>query len=842
MNGTARPGPTRRYLHDRWTVKLASPSSGEPSVVVGRAIPARVPGAVHTDLLDAGLIPDPLKDTAENDVQWIGRSDWVYACEFDWTGSDAERVELVFEGVDTVADITLNGGSIARVENMHRIYRLEVTDHLIAGSNQLAVHFTAPITEAELRAAASGYPYDLGVVHPYNQLRKMACNFGWDWGPDLATVGLWRPVYLESWSRARLSAVRPLATVVDGVGIVDVDIEVETAGRDGVVQLEVSARIGEVSVSSTTRQSQRAERLRLELPDPALWWPRSLGQQNRHRLVVDLLVNGRVIDTWSSLIGFRSIVNETQADAIGSQWSLVVNDVPMWIRGANWIPDDPFPSRVDTATMRTRIEQACAANVDLLRVWGGGVYESDAFYEICDELGVMVWQDFAFACAAYPETPELWDEVEAEAIDNVTRLVPHPSLILWNGNNENQWLHGRDGWADDLAGRPWGEGYYDDLLPGIVSALDPSRPYWAGSPYSGGEAPPNDPAYGTTHIWDVWNTEDYDHYRAHRPRFAAEFGFQGPPTFATLSESITERPLRPNSPSVVHHQKARDGMAKLRRGLLAHFPEPEAFQDWHFLTQINQARAVSLGVEWFRSLPECSGSVLWQLNDCWSAISWAVIDGAGRPKPAWYALRRSYRDRLVTVQPSKSGLSLVASNLSPTRWKAEATIRKVDVAGREVARLDTSLDVEAFGLTTMDLPAEVAISDRPSRELLIVDVDQERTVWSWVPDKDFDYPPGIVDVAIEQSSLGHTVSVHAQTLLRDVCLFADRIEPDAQVDDMLKTLLPGESARFEVTGVSSSLLTGDLEARHALRFVNDVPEVTSRSQLPHPLNDEGVRP
>lgn len=337
----------------------------------------------------------------------------------------------------------------------------------------------------------------------------------------------------------------------------------------------------------------------------------------------------------------------------------------------NWIPEDVFPSRVTPERYRRRLEQAAAAGVDLVRVWGGGIYEDRAFYDICDELGLMVWQDFPFACAAYPEGEPLRSEIEAEARENVVRLMPHPSLVLWNGNNENLWGFKDWDWEPALAGASWGEAYYLDLLPRITAETDPTRPYWAGSPWSGSwEVHPNDPGHGTAHSWDVWNREDYTGYLNEVPRFVAEFGWQAPPAYATLRRALSDRPLTPDSPGMLHHQKAEDGNGKLDRGLAHHFAPPADFDTWHYLTQLNQARAVATGVEHWRShWPRCAGTILWQLNDCWPVTSWAAIDGDGREKPLYHELKRLYADRLLTLQ-TRDG-RLVLGGRQPERRAVE---------------------------------------------------------------------------------------------------------------------------------------------------------------------------
>ncbi|MCM0676447.1 glycoside hydrolase family 2 protein [Micromonospora phytophila] len=827
-------GSSRHALHDGWTLRAVpgpqapaepgGPDGGHPvpAGIAGRAVPATVPGCVHTDLLAAGLIPDPYLDDNERWLDWIGRTDWEYENTFDWTPGDDDRVELVCAGLDTVATLTLNGTEVGRTQNMHRGYRFDVRSLLGDGPNTLAVRFDSAYRYAEAQRDRLGdrpnaYP------EPFQFIRKMACNFGWDWGPRVVTAGIWQEIGLHSWSTARLAAVRPLVTVDGADGRVELHVEVERAAD---VPLTVHATVAGATAEATVPAGERTAVLTLAVREPSLWWPRGYGEQHRHALDVALCgPDGRTLDTWSRRIGFRAVRLDTAGDRHGTPFALHVNDTPVFVRGVNWIPDDAFPTRIGRDRLTERLHQAAQANINLLRVWGGGRYESDDFYDLADELGLLVQQDFLFACAAYPEEEPFRTEVAAEAAEQVVRLASHPSLVLWTGNNENIWgWHDWD-WQEPLAGRTWGRGYYLDLLPRIVGELDPTRPYWPGSPWSGSEElHPNDPAHGTTHLWDVWNTDDYTKYREYVPRFVAEFGYQAPPAYATLRRALSDEPLAHDSPGMAHHQKAIDGDLKLQRGLDAHLPPPADFADWHFLTQLNQARAVQLGVEHFRSHRSiCAGTIVWQLNDCWPVTSWSAIDGDGRRKPLWYALRRAYADRLLTVQPRDGGLAVVAVNETGEPWRAPVTVTRLTVSGEPRAKATLELDVPPYASVTLALPAELARPEEARRELLVAEAGEPaaRALWFFAEDRVVDWPAAEYDATVEPVDGGHRVRVTARTVLRDLTLFPDRLDPAAQVDEALVTLLPGESATFTVRG-AAPLDPAALTARPVLRCVNDI--------------------
>ncbi|GAA2371496.1 glycoside hydrolase family 2 protein [Dactylosporangium salmoneum] len=774
-----------RSLHEGWTLAAAgtpAETAGDPAWVrppaeALAAVPAAVPGCVHTDLLAAGLIPDPYHDANELALGWIGRTHWTYTTSFQWQPEGFDRVDLACDGLDTVATVTLNGTEVGRTRNMHRRHRFDVTGLLRPGDNVLTVAFTAPYAYAEEQAARLGArpgPYD----EPYPFIRKMACNFGWDWGPTLVTAGIWRAIGLDSWSGARIAEVRPQSRR-DGV---DVTVRIERVAEGAV---EVAAAVGNVRVEGKLAPGEQETTLRVDVPDARLWWPRGRGEAHLYDLVVTA-----ADDEWRSRVGLRSV--ELDPDA----FRIIVNGEPVFVRGFNWIPDDTFPARTTAADLRERFGQAIDAGANALRVWGGGVYESDEFYDLADRLGLLIWQDFPFACAAYPEEEPFASEVEAEVRDNVARLMGHPSLVLWCGNNENIEGHQHWGWPAELEGRSWGAGFYYELLPRLAGELDPGRPYWPGSPYSGApDRDVHDPATGTIHIWTVWGSRDYTHYADYTPRFVAEFGFQGPPAYATLRSAVSDDPLAPDSPGVRHHQKAIEGNLKLLTGLGAHLPRPETFDDWHYWTQLNQARAMSFGVRRFRALmPYCMGTVVWQLNDCWPVTSWAAIDGARRRKPLWYELRRAYAPRLLTFH--EDGVAAVNDDAEPWAGTLRLTRRGLDGTVLDEATVPVTAAPRAVAFTP--LPPGLADAADPAREVLVAEFDGRRDLRFFAEDPQVAYPPAAFEVEVADVPGGHAVTVTAETVVRELALFPDRLHPSATVDDQLVTLLPGDRVTFTV--------------------------------------------
>ncbi|PJI93586.1 glycoside hydrolase family 2 protein [Luteimicrobium subarcticum] len=886
--GSAARVLVRRELHSGWAVSAVG--GPVPADVAGRSFPATVPGSVHTDLLAAGVIDDPYLDDNEALQRWIGLCDWQYQTTFAWSArSDGaadtreDRHELVLDGIDTVATITLNGTEVARTANMHRTYRLDVSALLRdaragEGDNELVVTFRSPVRYADAQSLALGYRPQVNH-HPFNAIRKMACSFGWDWGIDTATSGLWRPVALESWSTARLAAVRPVVTATaphagsDGrVGDGHLDVHVDLA-RASDADLTVTATVsgqgarqgGQVTATVTVAAGETSVVVPLDVPDAALWWPRGHGDQPLYDLRVELTAPQddapQPIDSWDARVGFRTVRLDVRPDEDGTSFTFLVNDRPVWVKGANWIPDDAFPHRVTRARYAARIAQAEAANMNLLRVWGGGIYEADDFYDLCDERGILVWQDFALACAAYSEDEPLWSEVEAEARDNVTRIMRHPSLALWNGSNENIWGITVWGFLPRLDGKSWGLGYYQDLLPSVVAELDPTRSYTPSSPWSG-ELPidmsrdQNDPAHGSMHSWEMWNREDYLRYRDDVPRFMAEFGWQGPPSWSALTRAIHDDPITPESPGMRVHQKAMSGNDKLTDGLVRHLPLPDDTEDWHWAMQLNQANAVQVAVEHLRShQPRNMGSVVWQLNDCWPVTSWAAVDGDGHPKPLLYALQHAHADRLLTVQPrtlsSGDRLAVVASNDTGTPWRGDVRVRRVRFDGHVLAETTLSLGAPARGVVTLPVPESVAAVTDAAAEVLVADVVTDvlgtvpaegsaggssavprprAALWFFAEARDAALEaPRLatsvtpVDGEGEAAGVVVDVTVTAENLVRDLTLLVDKVHPDAVADDALVTLLPGETVTFRVSAPAGTVLdAAALVSPRVLRSANDL--------------------
>ncbi|GAA2524561.1 glycoside hydrolase family 2 protein [Winogradskya humida] len=787
----------RTDLHEGWT--LRADGGPVPAGITGVTVPAAVPGTVHTDLLAAGLIPDPYDGMNEAELVWAHRASWRYDTTVTATPAAAdERIDLVFDGLDTVAAVEMDNTLLGRTANMHRGYRFDVRRLITGAAVPLTVRFTSALNYAEQMQRQLGErPRAYG--HPFNAVRKMACSFGWDWGPDLQTAGIWRPVRLERWRVARLAEVRPLATLDDDgrTGRLAVHVSVERSGFGAAGELLVSVTAGD-RPAVTLRLAADADEgvVEVAVPDAEVWWPAGYGAQPLSTVTVELHDgDGGALDAYSRKVGFRSVRLDETPDADGTRFALVVNGQPVFVKGLNWIPEDHLLTRLTRADYAAAVDRAVEANANLLRIWGGGIYEADDFYDVCDERGILVWQDFLLACAAYAEEEPLRTEILAEARDNIVRLSSHASLAIWNGGNENIWGHEDWNWKSRLGDATWGARYYYEDFPALLAELDPTRPYHPGSPSSPGFDPevvhPNDAAHGTRHEWDAWNREDYTWHDRNVPRFCSEFGWQAPPTWSTLTAALSDEDLHQESPAFLLHQKAADGNGKLNRGLAHHARVPGDFADWHWATQLNQARATTYAVQHLRShAPRTMGSILWQLNDCWPVTSWAVVDGSGRRKPAWYALRRAYAPRLLGFVQRDGVPVLAVVNDTDTPWPASVRLRHADFAG--VVHADERVEV-------LVPPRSVQVASAALSDLIVADADGLRATHLSAEDFAIAYDPNALSATAAAAEGGYSVTVTASSFAHDIALLADRVAPDAVVDDLLIDLLPGESHTFTVT-------------------------------------------
>lgn len=717
-------------LHEGWQLADAPHGADAASLAAIPAagwLPAVVPGSAHAALLAAGRVPDPFYGRNEAQLQWIGERTWAWRLDFE-VGELAPREELVFEGLDTYCSVWLNGELLLQTDNMFVPQRVDVRDRLRPGRNQLLLRFDPALARAREVEAVHGKRQLWNGDSARLYVRKAQYHFGWDWGPELVVSGPWRPVRRWSGSACILDLhCQAEVDVAAHRAALKVQAAVEGAGEQ--LQLELLDAQGRSVASQTVAVA--APHATLDVADAQLWWPRGLGEQPLYTLVARLLGGGRVLAEKRLRTGLRTLrlLQQPVQGEAGSSFHFEVNGQELFAGGANWIPDDSLLERITPARYRERVAQAADANMNMLRVWGGGIYEHEAFYEACDELGVLVWQDFMFACGLYPAHETFQASVRAEAEAAVKRLRHHACLALWCGNNEDYMLAESAGVAfDEFEARA----IYEKLLPDVCAALDPGRTYWPGSPYTPGGVKSSDVTIGDRHSWEVWHQQmlPYQRYGEVQARFVSEFGMQSHPSLLHFESVLPEAERFPESQTVQWHNKAGSGNPDGHRRLAVYLADNlrvgPTLADHVYATQFVQAEAMRVAYQDFRrrwqqpGARAVGGALVWQLNDCWPVTSWALIDSAGVVKPAWHTVRRALAPVAAAVRLEAGQARLAVMNGGAQALAVTLQLRVVSLDGQPLAEAAVSQQVGASssGETIVTLP----VVDQPVvAELRVLD-------------------------------------------------------------------------------------------------------------------------
>jgi beta-mannosidase len=800
--------------------------------------PATVPGVVHTDLMDNKIIEDPFFRLNERGVQWIDKEDWEYKTTLS-VSSDIftkENIELDFTGLDTYAGIYLNDSCILQTNNMFREWKVDVKGLLKQGDNELRILFRSPIKEDMPKFDALNYPLEAGNDQSENGgifnkklsvfARKAGYHYGWDWGPRLVTSGIWRPIYLLAWNDARIANVQYIQEDITAKQArVKVRVEVlADKAAEATLQIKAGGLTNQWQKKAEVNKGCTIIETDLLINNPTLWWTNGLGEPHLYPFTATVLVNGQPVDSQTDLIGLRDIKVVREKDTAGTTFYFKLNGVPVFAKGANYIPQDNFLPRVTDADYERTILDAVNANMNMLRVWGGGIYENKIFYDLCDKYGILVWQDFMFACSTYPMTPALLDNIRMEAIDNVKRLRNHPSIAIWCGNNENHaawfgwgWMrrYERLGVLDEM--RKDYKDVFHTVLPEVVAQYDPKAFYWPSSPYAGdpdakaesGQADWN--PNGDAHYWGVWHAKDsIANYNIVRARFFSEYGFQSFPEYqSVLNYAPEERDHDIFSEVMMAHQRGGSHANGLIEWyLLNEYRKPKDFPHFLYMGQLLQGDAIKTAIEAHRrDMPYCMGSLYWQHNDCWPVASWSSRDYYGRWKAQHYFARKAFEPILVSpiAKDDRIDVYIVSDRLKAV--KGTLYIRVMDLKGNIVYQKSRQVTLPANSSKVQFTESLTTLLNGKSRNEVVVNtrfIESSKKLsivsnnYFLARYKDIDFPEATITASSAPSTTGdgYQVTVKSDVFARGVFLSIEGI--DNFFSDNYFDLLPGEPQTIHV--------------------------------------------
>lgn len=836
--------PLRKELHEGWKFRQARLSNWYP---------ATVPGVVHTDLMANKIIEDPFFRLNERGVQWVDKEDWVYEMSFNLTPTMQKKgnIDLIFKGLDTYADVYLNDKKILTANNMFREWRIAIKSELKEGDNLLKVYFHSPIKMDIPKWDALPYQYEAGNDQSENGgvfdkkvsifARKAGYHYGWDWGPRLVTSGIWRPVYIEAWDDARISNVfihqqkvdKKQAVITNNVEVyADKDIN---QAKVSVADESTGKQLGYTVV--TLKKGVNTVSVPFSIKNPKLWWSNGLGEAHLYTFRTELVLNNETVDSEATKAGLRSLKIIHKPDQDGHTFYVELNGVPVFAKGANYIPQDNFLPRVTPAQYEKTILDAANANMNMLRVWGGGIYENDLFYDLCDRYGILVWQDFMFACSLYPAEGEFLENIRQEAIDNVKRLRNHPSIALWCGNNECNdgwfgwgWKKKYEAQNPEYAKKIWKQ-YTDQYyvtLPEVIKQYDPEGFYWPSSPFASADKGSDD-RNGDRHYWSVWHGKvPIADYNKERSRFFSEYGFQSFPEF----ESVKRYAPNPEdwdiySEVMMAHQ--RGGMhanGLIETYLLNEYRKPKNFEAFLYMNHVLQGDAIKTAIEAHRrDKPYCMGTLFWQHNDCWPVASWASRDYYGRWKAQHYFARQAYRDLLVSPIKGDNGqlsIYIISDRLSSCNGTLEVIISQLN--GNTIASFHKNIKVtpNASGkYLSINLTESLkGISENDVFVHAQFTADKGKSTYAnnyfLVKQKDVNYPKATISKKTQPAEGGYELTLSSDYFARAV--FIATGDANCTFSDNYFDILPGSSVKVKI---QTSLPQGNLEKQLKVVSLSD---------------------
>lgn len=758
---------------------------------------ATVPGTVHTDLLQNKIIENPFFASNEKQLQWIENETWEYKTNFTITSKELNNdvVELQFDGLDTYAEVFLNRKSILKANNMFRTWKINVKKYLKKGENTLDIVFNPSVKKGKEAAEKLNYtlPGDEKIF-----TRKAQYQYGWDWGPRFVTAGIWKKVQLNLYNTAVIENVKFEQRSLTDAKAELLFIITVACEKSGNYNLKINEKTENISLKKGIQQIK----VPYEIVKPKRWWSNGLGEAYLYPFKLFLERENQSLDEYELNIGLRTIELVQDKDQVGKSFYFKLNGVPVFMKGANVIPPDSFLPRVKDSVYQKIVEDAVDANMNMLRVWGGGVYGDDAFYNECDKNGILVWQDFMFACAMYPGDDRFLQNVKQEVIDNVNRLQNHPSLALWCGNNENDEGWHNWGWqkqynysAQDST-KIWNDykRLFHELIPQTLDSVLPKEKniYWSSSP-SIGWGRKESLLQGDSHYWGVWwGMEPFEIYKKKVGRFMSEYGFQGMPDLSTFRTFAKEDELNLNSEVVKNHQKHPTGYQTIQTYMEREYKIPKKFEDYIYVSQLLQAEGMKTAIEAHRrAKPYCMGSLYWQLNDCWPVTSWSSVDYFGSWKALHYQVKRSFDEVLLSVEEEDNQYKVYVVNDALVEQQARLDLQLISFDGSILWQQTKSVSVEAnsskiyFSTDKKELgtfnPKQAVLSVR----LLLPDNKEKRGLYYFVKPREMELKePKIVVTKIGETMIG----VITDVLAKNVFLEASGVK----FEDNYFDLLPGE--------------------------------------------------
>ena len=736
---------------------------------------ASVPGNIFTDLLSHKVIEDPFIKTNEEKVQWVSKKDWEYKTNFSLSEEilNKKNIELNFEGLDTYAKIYINGNYQLNTDNAFKRYTISLKDIPMYKSNELKIVFENIGSIENPAKLNSKYKLPEGK-RIYT--RKAQFQYGWDWGPKLNTLGIWKPITLKAWDDLKFENIYIRQKEIDkDKALLSVEIIIESKD-DRNIQLFTKINKEIISSNISLKKGKHTYKVPIEIINPKLWWTHNLGNPYLYNFNFQLISDGKIKDEKSIKKGIRTIKLIAKKDTIGESFYFELNGKPVFMKGANYIPQNNFQNKVTNQHYEKLLSDVVESNMNMLRVWGGGIYENDIFYDICDEKGILVWQDFMFACAMYPGSIEFLANVKEEAEQQIKRLRNHTSIALWCGNNENAEGWRRWGWQAKRTKKEkeeiWNDylAVFDTILPKSVAKLSETN-YWETSPKYG-RGNPKYQMEGDAHDWWVWHDGyPFEHFEKNVPRFMSEFGFQSFPSFETINYINQNDTINLKTDAIKLHQKHAKGFQLIEEYMNRNYKISKNEEDYVYVSQLLQAKGIVMGIEAHRrAKPTNMGSLYWQLNDCWPSISWSSIDYFGQWKALQYKAKNAFKNLLIssTIEKNKVKIFVINDTFNPIQGNLKVTL--IDFYGKEIWKDSKEIQVlENSSKPYFNFSLE---SIKSESSVLITEFKNQQSVFFFTKPKDLNLPKGIIKKVVSKTKNGFSIILTSDVLQKDMFLFS----------------------------------------------------------------------